>query len=39
MNSNIFSDVTGTDFNYTPTRTFQLTNSEWIGDLSTVRKS
>lgn len=32
INNNIFSDVTGTDFSYTPTRTFQLVNAEWIGD-------
>lgn len=32
INNNIFSDITGTDFSYTPTRTFELTNAEWIGD-------
>lgn len=32
INNNIFSDVTGANYDYTPTRTFQLVNAEWIGD-------
>ena len=28
----IFSDVTGTDYNYSPSRTFELVNPEWLGD-------
>ena len=31
-NDNIFSDVAGTEYGYTPARTFQLVSDEWIGD-------